>query len=103
MTSFAARIADFWHGRLPLGTAFWLWAVVIGAAVNVVATAGTFAALAADLPGLLALAIHLSPLPCNAACVIGVWRSATAYEGPRHLAEGARVAVVVWAVVLTLT
>ena len=69
-------LGDLWAGRLPLGEAFWKHAVLIGLALNIAATGGMFAAVAAGLPDAAALAIHLSPLPYSAACVLGVWRSA---------------------------
>lgn len=97
-----SRLGDLWAGRLPLGAAFWTWGVGVGAAVNLVATGGMMAAAAAGLPGAVALAIHLAPLPYNAAVAVGVWRSADRYEGPRLWAEAARVAAVVLAAVLTL-
>lgn len=96
------QLGAFWHGRLSLGEAFWTYAVLIGAAVNIAATAASMTALAADLNGVLALAIHLSPLPYNVAIVVGVWRSAARHEGARHHAEAARCVVVAWAVLLTL-
>jgi hypothetical protein len=96
------RLGALWHGRLSLGEAFWIYAVLIGAAVNFTATAVFLAALAADLNGVLAVAIHLLPLPYNAAIVVGVWRSAACHTGSRVQAEAARAAVVAWAVLLTL-
>jgi hypothetical protein len=95
-------LGEFWSGRLGLAEAFWTWAVLIGAAVNAVATAGTFAVIAAGWPDALALGIHLSPLPFNGAIVVGVWRSARAYEGAHLWADLARTMVIVWAGVLTL-
>ena len=95
------QLSALWRGQLPLGEAFWTYAVLIGAAVNIAATAGTMTALAADLNGILALAIHLLPLPYNAAMVVGVWRSAALHDGPRHHAEIARISVVIWAALLS--
>ena len=95
-------LADLWHGRLPLARAFWTHAVLIGLALNVAATGGMLAALAAGLPAALALAVHLSPLPYYLACAVGVWRSAAGHEGPPHEAELARAAVIVWVAVLLL-
>ena len=96
------RLGNLWSGRLPLGQAFWIYAVFIGATVNIAATAAMLGALAAGLHGVLALTMHLSPLPYTAAFVVGVWRSAARHDGARHHAEAARIAVVAWAVVLTL-
>lgn len=97
-----SRLADFWNGRLPLAEAFWVWAVFVGLTLNVAATGLTLAALAAQLPPAAALAIHLAPAPLDVALAVGVWRSAGRYAGPRHRADMARAAAVVWAGVLTL-
>lgn len=66
------------------------------------ATGGSLAVLSAGLPGALALGLHLLPLPCNTAVVVGVWRGAARYNGPQHHAEAARIAVFVWAALPTL-
>lgn len=97
-----SALGDLWAGRLPLAEAFWKHAVLIGFAANVAATGGALAAVAADLPGVLALAIHLSPVPYTAACAVGVWRSAARYDGPPLRAEAARIAVLAWAGLLVL-
>ena len=94
-------LSDLWAGRLPLAAAFWTWAVLVGIAVNGLATAGTLAVLAADLPAALAVSVHLLPVPYNVACVVGVWRSAGRYGGPTYWAEAARIGVLVWAVAAT--
>ncbi len=95
-------LADLWAGRLPLAVAFWTHAVLIGLAANAAATAASLAAVAADLPGGVALAIHLSPLPYTIACATGVWRSAARHKGPALQAEAARAAVLVWAGLMVL-
>lgn len=97
-----SRLGDVLAGRLPLAETFWTWAVGLGLAVNVAATALSLAALAADLPPAAALALHFAPVPCNIALVVAVWRSAARYAGPRRRAEAARMAVVAWAALLTL-
>lgn len=96
------RLADLWHGRLPLAEAFWVWAVCAGLILNVAATALMLAALAADLPGGVALAVHLVPAPYNVAVAIAVWRSAGRYEGPQFWADMARTGAIAWAICLML-
>lgn len=96
------RLGDLWAGRLPLAEAFWVWAVGVGLALNLAATAASLGALAAGLPAGLAVALHLVPAPANVALVVAVWRSADAYEGPRHWAEGARVSAIGWVGLLML-
>jgi hypothetical protein len=44
----------------------------------------------------LVVGIFLLPLPYNVLAVVGVWRSADTYNGPRHWATLARVAAVAW-------
>lgn len=95
-------LADLWHGRLPLAAAFWTWAVLIGATVTVVTTGASLAVLAAGMPGGLALAIHLLAAPYNLVFAVGVWRSAARHDGDPHQAQAARIAVIAWAVLLTL-
>lgn len=97
-----SRLGDFWAGRLPLAEAFWTWAVAGGLALNVAATGLTLAALAAELPPALAVAVHLAPAPLNVALAVAVWRSAARYDGPRAWAEAARAAAVAWAALLML-
>ena len=97
-----SRLGDLWAGRLPLVEAFWVWAVGVGLAVNLAATALTLGALSAGLPPAAAVAAHLVPAPVNVALAIAVWRSAGRYEGPRRWAEGARVSAVGWAGLLML-
>lgn len=97
-----SRLGALWAGRVALAEAFWLWAVAGGLVLNLAFTALTFAVLAADLPGAVAVAAHLAPAPANVALAVAVWRSAARYEGPRHWAEGARVSAVAWAGLLML-
>jgi hypothetical protein len=92
-----------WNGRLPLAQAFWEHAIVYAALINLVATYATFAALAAGLPGLLAVVIFLLPVPYIVVAVVGVWRSAAAYRGPQHWANLARLAAALWGGLMVLT
>ena len=86
-----------WAGEVPLGQVFWQYAMIGGTALNAVATLLAMALLAADA-GLLALVAFALPIPYNLFALIAVWRSAAAYEGPRLLADLARVISVIWAV-----
>jgi len=97
-----SALADLWAGRLPLAAAFWTWGVAVGGAVNLAATAGAMAVVAAGLPALAALAVHLLPVPYNMAIAVGVWRSAGRYEGPQLWVDLARVGAVALAAGLTL-
>ena len=97
-----ARLADLWHGRLPLAEAFWVWAVAVGLALNLGTTVAMLALIAADLPAGLALAVHLLPAPYNVAVAVGVWRSAGGYAGPQFWADMARAGGVAWALFLMM-
>ena len=97
-----ARLADLWHGRLPLAEAFWVWAVGVGLALNLTTTTLMLAALAADLAAGVALAVHLLPAPYNVAVAVGVWRSAGRYEGPQVWADMGRAGAIAWAAFLMM-
>ncbi len=85
-----------WKGHLPLARAFWEYAFLYVALANLCATAAALGVLAADLPTALAVGIFLLPLPYNVVAVVGVWRSADTYSGPRHWGTLARAAAVAW-------
>jgi hypothetical protein len=91
-----------WKGHLPLARAFWEHAVFYVALANLCATATALGALAAGLPAALAIAIFLLPVPYIVVAVVGVWRSAAAYDGPPHWATLARFAAVAWGGFMTL-
>ena len=91
-----------WKGHLPLARAFGEYAVFYVTLVNLCATAAAFAAIAADLPAALAVVIFLLPVPYIIVAVVGVWRSAAAYDGPPHWATLARFAAVAWGGFMTL-
>lgn len=93
---------DLLRGRVPLARAFWEYAIVYGAIVNLFATAAAFAAVARDLPTWVVLAFVLLPVPYLAAVVVGVWRSAGGYVGAPIWAQWARPAVVAWAALMLL-
>jgi hypothetical protein len=91
-----------WNGKLPLVQAFWEYAVLYVALANIIATVASFAVLASDLPPALAVGVFLLPVPYTVVAVVGVWRSASAYEGPEHWANLARTAAVVWGGLMVL-
>lgn len=91
-----------WNGRLPLARAFWQYAILYGTTVSIAATAAALAGFALGLPGLLAFAIHLLPLPYIFVAAVGVWRSASRYSGPPVWARSAEAAIVIWAGLMVL-
>lgn len=64
-----------WQGRVPLRELLWHDMIGVGTLVNVTASLLAFVALTRDLPSLLALALHLAPLPLNLFLVGAVWRA----------------------------
>lgn len=95
------RIADLWHGRVPLARAFWEYAIIYGSIANLVFTLAAFGALAQDWFA-FGLLLFLVPLPYNLLMAVSVWRSAARYEGARGWAMLARISVIVWAAIATL-
>ncbi|HSA80621.1 MAG TPA: hypothetical protein VLE23_07340 [Geminicoccaceae bacterium] len=93
--SFLRRL---WAGEIPLARVFWHYAMIGGSVLNVAATLLAMALLAADAPAVFALVAFALPIPYNLFVLVAVWRSASAYEGPRLLADLARVTCLIWAV-----
>ena len=81
-----AHLAALWRGDIPLGQAFWEYAIAYGTIANIVATAAAIATVAAGLPNALAIFLFLMPLPYILTAVVGVARSADKYQGPPHWA-----------------
>ena len=75
-----AKLRSLWLGELPLGEAFWTWAIGIGLLVG-----------------------YALSVPYNVVAVVGVWRSAERYHGPTGHAELARIATVIVMVLLSMT
>jgi len=91
-----------WRGAVPLGEAFWSYAMLGGTALNLAATLLAMASLAMDAPGVLAALIFALPIPYNLLVLVAVWRSAAAYQGRRLWADLARMAILVWVIVACL-
>jgi hypothetical protein len=97
-----SRLLQLWRGELPLATAFWDYAIIYGTILNFIATIGALVILAVKWPALLALVIHVLPIPYNFVAVVGVWRSAARHQGSPHWAMAARIVVLAWAAVAIL-
>ena len=91
-----AHLVALWRGDVPLGQAFWGYAIVYGTIANIVATAAAIAAVAAGLPNAVAICLFLVPVPYILTAIVGVMRSADRYQGPAKWASLAKVAVVMW-------
>ncbi len=93
---------QLWTGELPLGQAFWKYAVGYGLFLNLVTSLAFLALLINDANiALVALAFAL-PIPYNFFMVVAVWRSADRYSGPKNWADWARIGIVVWMVGLSI-
>lgn len=94
-------IKKLWDGEVPLGEAFWSYAIAYGLLLNVV-TSFTFTMLLIhDGPAHLLILAFAAPLPYNLLAVVAVWRSADRYSGSRRRAELARFGTVFWMLALT--
>ena len=97
------KLKALWKGDLPLRDAFWNWAVTAGLLVNVV-TSLLFLMLITLDQDLLALLLGYGlSVPYNLLVVVGVWRSASRYEGPEAYADLAKGMTVIMMIVLSLT
>jgi hypothetical protein len=97
-----APLAALWKGEIPLGQAFWEYAIAYGTIANIVATAAAIVAAAAGLPDAVAIGLFLTPIPYIITAVVGVMRSADKYRGPRQHAALAKMAVIAWGAVMVL-
>jgi len=95
-----AHLAALRRGDIPLGQAFWEYAIAYGTIANVVATAAAIVAVVASLPDAVGVGLFLIPVPYILTAVVGVWRSAHRYEGPPKWAFLSKVAVIVWGAIM---
>jgi hypothetical protein len=96
MGAMTDNLRSLWRGRLPLEVAFWHYAIYYGLIVNVIATTVAIGLVLADVSIVLALVVHLLPVPYAAMTAFGVWRSARRYGGPVKFANFCRIGVLVW-------
>src|SRR5262245_55613501 len=89
-------LKDLWRGRLPLEIAYWRYAIYYGLALNVLATAISLVLIVLDMSIVVAVLVHLVPFPYMIVVMVGVWRSADWYDGPKKYASWARIGVVAW-------
>ena len=94
-------IRSLWAGELPLGEAFWWYAVGYGLVLNLVTSLLFLLLITRDAGVAPLIFVFLLPIPYNLMVVVGVWRSANRYAGPRKWADLARAGTLVWMVVLT--
>ena len=93
------KLRLLWLGELPLGEAFWTWAIGLGLAVNLATTGLRFAFLASEQHWAVVFLSYALPLPYYFVAAVGVWRSADRHQGLKLHAELAR-AFVVWVMLI---
>ncbi len=99
MTDWIGRL---WRGEVGLARAFWEYALMWGTFANLTTTARAYGAYVAGAPLWLAAAVFFLAAPYTLLATVGVWRSAGRYRGPAHWANAARIAVLFWAVGVTV-
>ena len=97
------KLRALWFGDLPLGEAFWTFAIGIGLLVNLT-TSGLFLVLIMyDRPFAALFVGYVLSVPYNVVALVGVWRSAARYEGRAGLADLARIVTVVAMLLLSVS
>ena len=96
-------IARLWRGEHDLHDTFWRYTIVIGLAVNVVTSVGFMVLITVGMPIAAAIVGYGLSVPYNVFILVGLWRSAGAYNGPQFTATFMRVSGVLWMALLTLT
>jgi hypothetical protein len=96
-----AKFRALWAGDLPLGEAFWTFALGVGLLVNLV-TSGLFLTLITlDRPFAALLVGYGLSVPYNLVALVGVWRSAA--RRPGREADLARIVTLLVMTLLTVT
>jgi hypothetical protein len=98
-----SRLRALWSGHLPLGEAFWTYAVTLGIAVNLITSLLFLVLISWDRPLAALFVGYALSVPYNVVALVGVWRSAARYEGERIHADLARIVSLVGMVLLSLT
>ncbi len=97
------KLRALWLGELPLGEAFWTWAIGIGLLVNLTTSAAFLALITADRPWSALFVGYALSVPYNLLAGVGVWRSAAQYDGPAVHAELARIITPIVMLLLSVT
>ena len=70
------NLIRLWRGEIPLDTAFWSYAVVVGIAVNAATSVAFLILVTVDRPVAALIFGYAPSLPYNILVSIGVWRAA---------------------------
>jgi hypothetical protein len=98
-----ANLRSLWLGDLPLGEAFWTWAIGTGLVVNLTTSILFLVLITNDRPWSALFVGYALSVPYNVVAVVGVWRSAERYRGPGGHAELARIVTVIVMLLLSVT
>jgi len=98
-----AKLRALWSGDLPLGEAFWTYAVSIGLVLNLVTTLLFLVLLSWDRPIAALIVGYAFTVPYNIVALVGVWGSAARYQGERFHADLARIVTLVGMVLLSVS
>jgi hypothetical protein len=98
-----AKLRSLWLGEVPLGEAFWTWAIGIGLVVNLTTSVLFLVLITNDRPWAALFVGYALSVPYNILAGVGVWRSVAHYQGPAVHAELARIVVVVVMLLLSVT
>ena len=94
-------IRSLWSGTVPLGEAFWWYAVGYALVLNLVTSLLFLLMVVKDAGTTVLVLTFLLPIPYNLLVLVAVWRSAGRYLGPKKWAELARASSLIWLLVLT--
>lgn len=98
-----ATLRRLWAGELPLGEAFWVYAVLGGLAINLLTSLLFLVLITADRPFAALLVGYGPSVPYNVVATVGVWRAAARHPGDRTVADLARIVTLVGMTLLTVT
>ncbi len=97
------ELRRLWAGEMPLLRAFWIYAVLIGVAVNLLTSAFFLVLLVAERPIAALIVGYGVSVPYNVFVVVCVWRAADRYDGDPAHADLARFVTLVGMILLTVT
>ncbi|MBT1157613.1 hypothetical protein J1C56_18630 [Aminobacter anthyllidis] len=89
-----------WNGEVPLSQLFWRDMVVVGSIINITTTIVALLILAAKMSALLAVAVHLIPLPYNLFLYGSVLRTADMAGIPN--AGAIKISATLWIILASL-
>ena len=98
-----STLRALWAGEVPLGKAFWTFAIGIGLLVNLATHVLFLALIALDRAWPELVFAYLLSVPYNVVAAVGVWRSAANYQGKPLNAALARIVSLVTLLLLSVT